>query len=273
MAQSTEARVGSSPPGNGTAGLGSGDGVPVVGPTNGAAAPAAPRRRRMSRRMVLPILAVVVVIAAFFGYRYYYNATHFVWTDNAQVAGSIIQVGSLNAGQVSAVYTDVGQSVKQGQVVARVAVPEPVAATASGQAKLTVTQAQNQTVDVTAPLTGVVVARTADPGSTVQAGQPIVEVVDPTQLYVIANVNETDVDRIKVGEPVDVSVDSLGVALPGRVEAITPASAASFSLIPQQNASGNFTKVVQVIPVKISVDYGTYPLVVGSSVEVNIHVQ
>jgi len=119
----------------------------------------------------------------------------------------------------------------------------------------------------------VVVARLADPGSTVAPGQAIVAVVDPTQLYVTANVNETDVDRLQVGQPVDVTVDSLGVALPGRVEAVTPASASSFSLIPAQNTSGNYTKVIQVVPVKIAVDYGSLPLIVGSSVEVNIHVQ
>ncbi len=126
---------------------------------------------------------------------------------------------------------------------------------------------------MTSPLSGVVVARLADPGSTVAPGQAIIDVVDPTALYVTANVNETDIDRVKVGEPVDVTVDSLGVTLPGRVEAITPASAGSFSLIPSQNTSGNYTKVVQVVPVKISVDYGNLPLIVGSSVEVNIHVQ
>ncbi len=207
------------------------------------------------------------------GYRYWYNATHYVWTDNAQISGSIIQVGALNAGQVSAVLTDVGQRVTEGQVIARVSVPEPVAATAGGTAKLGFTNTENQLADVKSPLSGIVVARMADPGSTVAPGQPIIAVVDPTRLYVTANVNETDVDRIHVGQPVDVTVDSLGVVLPGRVEAITPASAASFSLIPQQNSTGNYTKVIQVVPVKISVDYGNLPLIVGTSVEVNIHVQ
>jgi multidrug resistance efflux pump len=97
--------------------------------------------------------------------------------------------------------------------------------------------------------------------------------VDQTKLYVVANVNETELSRIKVGEAVDVTVDSLSVTLPGRVEAITPASAGSFSLIPQSNSSGNYSKVVQVIPVRVAVDYGSMPLVLGSSVEVNIHVQ
>ncbi len=261
-------------PGNSSAGPGTSTAGPSLdGLAPNAAVTAATKRRRPSRAIIFPIAAIVVVLLAALGYRYWYNSTHFVWTDNAQVAGSIIQVGPLNAGQVTAVYTDVGQRVTEGQIIGRVSVPQPLAATTSGTPKLGITNTENQTVDVKSPLNGVVVARLADPGSTLAAGQPIVEVVDPTALYVIANVNETDVDRIHVGNPVDVSVDSLGVTLPGRVEAVTAASAASFSLIPAQNTSGNYSKVVQVVPVKISVDYGNLPLIVGSSVEVNIHVQ
>jgi multidrug resistance efflux pump len=251
---------------------------PTTGPQpNGRAeAPAAAgpnRRRGVPLAVALPIALIVLVVIGVFAYRYWYNSTHFVWTDNAQVSGSIIQVGALNAGQVTAVLTDVGQPVQQGQVVARVSVPQTLATTASGAAKVGFANTQNQVVDVPSPLSGVVVARTADPGSTVAPGQAIVAVVDPTKLYVMANVNETDLGRIRVGEAADVTVDSLGVTLPGQVEAVTPASAASFSLIPQQNTSGNYSKVVQVVPIKISVDYGNLPLIVGSSVEVNIHVQ
>lgn len=239
------------------------------------ATPAAPTtaRRGVSRLVLFPILIVIVAAAAWFGYKTWYNSTHYVWTDNAQVSGSIIQVGALNAGQVTAVLTDVGQPVQQGQVIAHVSVPQTVAATASGAPKLGFSNTQNQVVDVTSPLSGTVVARMADPGSTVAPGQAIVAVVDPTRLYVVANVNETDVDRIHLGEPVDVTVDSLNLDLPGRVEAVTPASASSFSLIPQSNSSGSYSKVVQVVPVRIAVDYGNQPLIVGSSVEVNIHVR
>lgn len=230
-------------------------------------------RRGLSKVVLLPALAVVLILAVAFGYRTWYNSTHYVYTENAQVSGAIIQVGATSAGQVSAVLTDVGQPVTQGQVIARVSAPQTLTATASGTPRVGFANTENQTVDVIAPISGVVVARSAHPGSTVGPGQPVVAVIDPTKLYVTAYVTETDLGRVQVGEPVDVTVDSLGKTLAGRVLAITPASAASFSLIPQQNASGNFTKVSQVIPVKISVDYGNLPLVVGSSVEVNIHVR
>ena len=242
--------------------------LPISGMSETAKKPGGARRL-----IAIAVGILVVLLAALLGYRTWYDATHFVWTDNAQVSGSIIQVGALNAGRIMAVLTDVGQTVQEGQDVAQISVPQPIAATANGTLKLGFTQTQNQQVDVMSPLTGIVVARLADPGSTVAPGQSIIAVVDPTQLSVTANVAETDVERIKVGEPVDVTVDSLGMTLPGRVVAVPPASAGSFSLLPQQNSSGNFTKVVQVVPIKIAVDYGNLPLVVGSSVEVNIHVQ
>ncbi len=245
------------------------------GPIRSAAAPAvAGKPQARARRVILPLLGIaVLLLGGVFGYRAWYDANHFVSTDNAQVSGTIVQVGALNAGLVLAVYADVGDNVRKGQVVARVTLPIAVSTTAGGTPKLDFSDTANQTVDVTSPLTGVVVARLADAGSAVAAGQAIVAVVDPTRLYVIANVSETDVERIEVGQPVDVTVDSLGVTLPGRVAAITPASAGAFSLLPQQNASGNFTKVTQVVPVKIALDAATRPLLVGSSVEVSIQVQ
>ena len=78
---------------------------------------------------------------------------------------------------------------------------------------------------------------------------------------------------MKVGQPVNVTVDSLGKTLKGTVTAVNRASSATFSLMPTTSYSGNFTKVTQWVPVKISLDYGDLPLVLGSSVEVNIRVQ
>lgn len=264
-----EVRSGNHPPERGSAG----SAVQVDGHVAAPVPAASPARRRVPRVVIFPILAIILIAIVAFGYRYLYNASHFVYTDNAQISGSLIQVGALNAGEVGSVLTDVGQHVSEGQVIAKVSVPMAMASANGGTAKLGFSNTENQQVDVKSPLSGVVVARMADPGSTVAPGQAIIAVVDPTRLYVTANVNETDVSRIHVGNPVDVSVDSLGVTLPGRVEAITPASAGSFSLIPSQNSSGNYTKVIQVVPVKIAVDYGSLPLIVGSSVEVNIHVQ
>ncbi|MBV9354930.1 MAG: HlyD family secretion protein, partial [Chloroflexi bacterium] len=74
------------------------------------------------------------------------------------------------------------------------------------------------------------------------------------------------------GQSVTVHVDALNADVPGRVESITPATAATFSIIPTQNASGNFNKVTQLVPVRISLNLGNEPTLLGSSVEVKIKV-
>ena len=96
--------------------------------------------------------------------------------------------------------------------------------------------------------------------------------VDPSQLWVNANIDETSVDRVKVGQQVTVHVDALNKDVPGRVESITPATASTFSLLPTSNTSGNYTKVTQEVPVRISVNLGNQPVLLGSSVEVKIQV-
>jgi len=230
-------------------------------------------RKLLPRRLLLPILAILLAGAALVGYSYWQTSIHFVSTDNAQVAGSLVQVGSMNAGRVDSLTVDVGDRVQQGQVIGTVLLPTAVSMTQSGTPRLDFVGSENQRAEVKAPITGVVVARQANVGDTVAQGQPMVTLVDPTKLWVQAQIEETKIGRVQVGQPVEVKVDSLGRTLPGRVVAISRASAATFSLLPSSNVSGNFTKVTQLVPVKIAVDYGDLPLVLGSSVEVSIRVQ
>jgi multidrug resistance efflux pump len=251
----------------------SNNGAPAAGAFATPQAPAAaPKQRGRRRRIIIPLLAVVLS-GAIFGVTYWRDQTLYVSTDNAQVAGSLVQVGSINAGRVSAVNVDIGSTVQQGETIATVILPTTLSVTSSGTPQLGFQATQDQQAAVVAPMNGVVVQRLANPGDTVAQGQAIVTIVDPNQLWVQAQIEETKISRVKVGQPVDVHVDTLGVDLPGRVTAVDRASAASFSLLPQGNTSGNFTKVTQLVPVKIAVDYGNQPLVLGSSVEVKIHVQ
>ena len=107
---------------------------------------------------------------------------------------------------------------------------------------------------IAAPLSGVVSNKNVEPGQLVQAGQPLMSVVPLDDIWVVANLKETDVKDIKPGAPVEIEVDAYpGARFEGEVESLSPASGARFSLLPPDNASGNFTKVVQRIPVRIRV--------------------
>lgn len=237
---------------------------------------AAPRPNGKRRRLLLlvPILLVVLGAALTLGYRYWYDSTYFVATDNASVTGDLIQVGSLNAGRIVATRVDLGAHVRQGQELAVVAMPQQVGATTAGTApKVDITGTTDTLVPVVSPIDGVVAARTGFVGATVAAGQPIYVLVDPRQAWVKANVEEGSVWRVAIGQPVEVYVDALHHRFSGHVEALTPASAATFSLLPSGNVSGNFTKVTQYVPVKIVVDTGGEVLPLGTSVEVKIRVR
>jgi multidrug resistance efflux pump len=225
------------------------------------------------KSIILTVGALFLLVGAVYIYRYWYENEHYVQTENAYVSGSLVQVGSPTGGRVLAINAEIGQEVNEGDVLARVAVPVVSAVAGSNASLARYYEAANLTSEATAPITGLVVAKPASVGDTLAAGQAVVTLVDPGALWVVANVEETKVGRVKQGQPVDVHVDMLGKTLQGKVEAVTPATAALFSFLPAQNSTGNFTKVTQVVPVKISVDYSGYSLYPGTSVRVSIRVK
>ena len=108
---------------------------------------------------------------------------------------------------------------------------------------------------ITAPVDGTVGARSLRVGAFVNAGTQLMAVVPLDAAYIVANFKETQLTRMRDGQPVTVKVDSFpGVKITGHVDSLSPASGLEFSLLPPDNATGNFTKIVQRIPVKIVLD-------------------
>ena len=108
---------------------------------------------------------------------------------------------------------------------------------------------------IVAPVDGTVGARSLRVGQFVQAGTQLMAVVPLHAVYIVANFKETQLAHVRAGQPVDIKVDGLsGVTLRGHVDSLSPASGLEFSLLPPDNATGNFTKIVQRIPVKIVID-------------------
>jgi membrane fusion protein (multidrug efflux system) len=108
---------------------------------------------------------------------------------------------------------------------------------------------------IRAPLDGTIGNRTLRVGQYVQAGTQLLAVVPLSQVYVTANYEETQLTNVHRGEPVSVAVDTFpGTTLHGVVNSIAPASGEEFALLPPDNATGNYTKIVQRIPVKIAID-------------------
>jgi membrane fusion protein, multidrug efflux system len=108
---------------------------------------------------------------------------------------------------------------------------------------------------IKAPVDGTVGVRTISPGDYVQPGTQLMAVVPLHDVYVTANYKETELTDVRSGQPVAIAIDTFpGVVVHGHVEGLAPASGEQFALLPPDNATGNFTKIVQRIPVKIIVD-------------------
>lgn len=127
---------------------------------------------------------------------------------------------------------------------------------------------------VTAPSSGIVSKKTVEVGQLVQPAQQLMSIVADSGTWVTANFKETQLSKMKVGQPVDIAVDAYkGCKVTGHVLSISGATGSRFSLLPPDNATGNFTKVVQRVPVRIAIDKscdGTRPLRPGMSVAAHV---
>ncbi len=116
-----------------------------------------------------------------------------------------------------------------------------------------------QRTSIKAPSAGVISRKTIEVGQVVQAGQPLFALVSQDDVWVTANFKETQLRRMQAGQPVNISVDGLDREFKGHIESISAATGAKFSLLPPENASGNYVKVVQRVPVKIVFEPGQDP--------------
>jgi membrane fusion protein (multidrug efflux system) len=137
------------------------------------------------------------------------------------------------------------------------ALAQAQAAVARAQAALDLARQDQAHTLIRAPIDGVVGDRQAEPGDYVQPGTRLLTVVPMRALYVVANFKETQVSRMVIGQAATIKVDALdGPALKGSVESFAPGSGSQFSLLPFEPGTGNFTKIVQRVPVRIRIEPG-----------------
>src|SRR6266704_1379168 len=274
---------------------------PRVTPPANADATAVPGGRR---RIVFLALGVVLLLLIAGGVRkLIWSRTH-ESTDNAQVDGHMLPISPKVGGFVAEVRIVDNQRVQAGDTLvvlddrdfrarlaqtdadyaAQTAVAAADAQLAAAQAGLVGADArvaaaraardlaalQLSYTRVTAPMAGVVSKKSVEVGQLVQQGQPLMSLVSLDDAWIVANMKETQVSDVAVGDPVDITVDAYpGRHFRGHVESLSPATGAKFSLLPPDNATGNFTKVVQRIPVRIHLDGApdpAHPLRPGMSV-------
>jgi membrane fusion protein (multidrug efflux system) len=146
------------------------------------------------------------------------------------------------------------------------------------RADLALAELQLGYTEVRAPVDGVVSKKSVEPGQVVQVGQPLMAIVPLDAVWVLANFKETQLARVRPGLPAEVAVDGYpGKVFRGTVDSISAGTGARFSLLPPENATGNWVKVVQRVPVKIHLDArevgNPQPLRAGMSAVVTIRVK
>ena len=174
----------------------------------------------------------------------------------ALAARGIVSRQQLDAAETAASATQAQLAAARDQVAAG------SAALVNADAKAEANRAQrDQTLlqlgytKILSPHDGVVSRKTIEPGQLVQPGQPVMNVVPMDDIWVDANYKETEIRNLRPGDRAEIRVDSYpGVRFAGTVESLSPATGAKFSLLPPDNATGNFTKVVQRVPVRIALD-------------------
>ena len=155
-----------------------------------------------------------------------------VATRRAQLLSAQRRVGTLQA--------QVGQALAQAE---------------GGEAQRSAADTDLKSTILRASIDGRVGNKTVQLGQFVQPGMRAMSIVPVEKLYIQANFKETQLGLVRVGQPVTIEVDALsGIELHGKVESIAPGTGAQFSLLPPENATGNFTKIVQRVPVRISLD-------------------
>ncbi|HEY1584783.1 MAG TPA: HlyD family secretion protein, partial [Polyangia bacterium] len=143
----------------------------------------------------------------------------------------------------------------------------------SAEAQLELARLQLGYTAVKAPADGMASKLTVHEGQLVAIGSPVIELV-PVQTYILANFKETQIGKMKTGQKADVKIDAYpGKTIEATVESLSGGTGSSFSLLPADNASGNFVKVVQRVPVRIAwTKQPDVPLRAGMSVDVTVHV-
>jgi multidrug resistance efflux pump len=222
-----------------------------------------------TRNTVIFIIVAVVVLGGIITLAYLgYDNYKYYSTDNAYISAPLIPVVAYGQSQIISLDVNYGSYLEKGQRIATVGQPRPSnPADLLGSKDIPMGRA-----NIESPIDGYVAAIWQYPGAVVGVGSPIVTLYDVSNTWVVANVTEAQLYRIEPDQDVEISVDALGgVKLKGKVIGVAGATAATFSLLPQNNTTGNFVKVAQVVPVKITIENpDNYILIPGSSVEVKI---
>lgn len=229
-----------------------------------------------AKKIVITVVAVLVAVGAAAGVYFLYESINYFKTNNASVSADTVKVMPLVSGTIESWNVREGDDVKQGEVLGKQDVSSLVSSSKVDQTAL-INSADSilSKAEIKAPIDGKIVQSNVIKGSTAAAGATVAVLADTSNLYVKANIEETDIFKIKIGQRVKIKIDAYpGKSFEGYVEAISPATQSVLTGSTSINTSGTYSKVTQLIPIRITlINDENMPLMIGMNATVKISIR
>lgn len=210
--------------------------------------------------LIIGILMAIVMALAGIAFYYWYENTYYVSTDDARVSADLVSVTPQISGKLLELNVEEGDVVTKNQILAR-------------QEMNNLPDSSVEQSLVRSPISGIVIKKQGTIGELWSPSQTLVTLIDPNKLYISADIEETKLGKIRVGQPVDVTIDQYGSQkFTGKIKSVGEAANSALSLLPA-STSGTFTKVVQRIPIKIELDKFDNKILPGTNAVVKVHVK
>lgn len=228
----------------------------------------------MNKKLVLTGVTggIVLVLLVIVGW-YWFQGEYFVTTEDARVAADLVVISPEIGGKILEWNVKEGDMVRAGDVLGRQDLGTVLSTGVINASALgTIGSITAEKASIKSPIAGQVIRSTAVLGQMAVPGNNLAVVANTDQLYIQANIEEDRIGRVRVGQAVDLDIDAFpGLTFHGRVETIGRATTSTFSLLPTQNNGGNYTKVTQIVPIKIHLlDTLGKPLLVGMNTSIRI---
>lgn len=214
------------------------------------------------KRKILIIGILIIMVAALggIGFYYWYENTHYVSTEDAKVSADLVSVTPQSQGKLLELNVEEGDTVTKNEILAH-------------QDVNNLPDANVEQSLIRSPIDGIVVKKQGTVGELLSTGQSLITLIDPNKLYITANIEETKLGKVKVGQSVDITIDQYdSQKFTGKIKSIGEVTNSALSIL-SSSTSGTFTKVVQRIAVKIELDEFNNKILPGTNAVVKIHVK
>ena len=233
-------------------------------------------KRKKLRKILITVLSAAIVVGAGIGVYFGFNAAYYFKTENASVKADTIVITPAIAGKLLSWDAKEGDIVTENQVLGQQDTSGLINSSAINLSDMGSTAGGLvEKSMIKSPIDGQIIKSYVVQGETIAPGMEVAIVADMRDIYILVNVEETSIFKIKQGQKVDISIDAYpGKKFTGYVKSIGYAAQSAFSSMPSLNTSGTYSKTTQLIPVKVNlINDEELPLLLGMNATVKIHIK